>query len=440
MAAPTETTIEKTYSFDGATQAIQKLFSNDTADIHFTFQSNDEIDKRQKLEIGAHKALLSAMSPVFAASFSGVWKDEKNIEIRDSSFESFNAFLQYFYTNKVNINDENVGEILSLADYYQILDLMLSCSSFMENLVKKENVLDHLHLALKFRLDQLTLKCKKVISTGTLDVLKSAEFLLCSQDELIEILSIDTSSCVEREIFDACIKWAKAVCQRHNLGDDGVMDGSSMRMVLGSCFDAIRFEEMELVEVVDRFIAYPGFFSRNEIREAFISIRSPYPTTARYRKPSEKYTFAFERFEAPKALNPLLRFSLSQSVHLKAANLLKAIAVSYLRPSLGTCEPCFIRILQFNDENKLGSSDIYTLIRANMYDDNTGYGFRMPHPITLEAGVNYGIGLIHKLPSTDLCIVRQHIQTGLTLYPKYNADRHIGAMSHFSALHFESME
>lgn len=95
MSATTEDQTEL-LPFDASTDAIAKIFSIDTADVRFAFPSDEDSGiEPNPQQIAAHKTLLSALSPVFAAMFSGNWKESPSIDILDSSFDAFKAFLQY---------------------------------------------------------------------------------------------------------------------------------------------------------------------------------------------------------------------------------------------------------------------------------------------------------------------------------------------------------
>lgn len=109
---------------------IKKLFNRYTPDISFCFVHCENGSKQQKT-IDAHKTLLSTLSPVFRIMFSRNWKESISVEIKDASFDVFNAFIEYFYSEQIAISAENVVEILYLAHKYDVPELLLVCSTFL---------------------------------------------------------------------------------------------------------------------------------------------------------------------------------------------------------------------------------------------------------------------------------------------------------------------
>jgi len=78
--------------------------------------------------ISAHRSLLSARSPVFAAMFSARMEEARTgqVCINDVDPDSFRHFLQFLYTgNLVAIADK--AKIFAVADKYQVETLMGLC-------------------------------------------------------------------------------------------------------------------------------------------------------------------------------------------------------------------------------------------------------------------------------------------------------------------------
>ena len=83
-------------------------------------------------------------SPVFKAMFNGNFKDSKQekIELKDDKYEAMLLFLQLLYPpnmlneNKgnVDINDENILQILEVADKYTAINVIKQCMRETENL------------------------------------------------------------------------------------------------------------------------------------------------------------------------------------------------------------------------------------------------------------------------------------------------------------------
>lgn len=269
---------QQVFEFKASTRVVQHMYNKDSSDISFTFGRRSNDQKQQRMAIYAHKTLLSTLSPVFEAMFSEKWKESKSVEIPDASFEAFNEFIQYFYLDKVAINTENVGEILYLADKYDIPELVSSCSSYLLEHVTLNDVIACISLACKFRFDGLKTACKQIVARNTVQVVGSEAFLKCDRDVLFEILSIESSTCREEIIFDACIKWAWNSCKEQKID---ARSEENLRSALGNCFERIRFKEIPLVEFSTRSNIYRNLFTKNEFME-YIETRAKNEENVRY--------------------------------------------------------------------------------------------------------------------------------------------------------------
>ena len=75
----------------------------------------------QESQFQAHKSILSARSPVFAAMFQNETKENQNnaVDIPDVDGETFGALLRFIYTGHVDNLQEVAEELFVAADKYQ---------------------------------------------------------------------------------------------------------------------------------------------------------------------------------------------------------------------------------------------------------------------------------------------------------------------------------
>ncbi|XP_068660028.1 BTB/POZ domain-containing protein At1g21780-like isoform X2 [Aristolochia californica] len=110
----------------------------------------------------AHKAILSASSPVFASIFSHDLKEKESstINIEDVSLESCTALLSYMYGS---INQEEFWKhrlsLLGAANKYDIPDLKECCEESLMEDINSSNVLERLQEAWLYQLDKLKKGC-----------------------------------------------------------------------------------------------------------------------------------------------------------------------------------------------------------------------------------------------------------------------------------------
>lgn len=147
----------------------------ETADVAFTF-GEENVER-----VVAHKCLLAAGSPVFKRMFFGDLKEGAEVPMVDVSIDGFTAFLQYFYLDVVTYNNTVIGEVMKLADKYDVAGCMELCTRYLTLTLSTQNVVGCYELALLFDLGHLISVCEEKICLETQKVLESSSFLSCSR-------------------------------------------------------------------------------------------------------------------------------------------------------------------------------------------------------------------------------------------------------------------
>lgn len=241
------------------------LFLNENyADFYFVLNHKDG-QKR----IPAHKLVLRMTSNEFATMFNGQWIEEHEVVIKDASYDGFVEFLQFLYLSQVKVTAENVCEVIYLANKYNVDKCIKSCTQQIKKLMTVDDVCVVLNLADKCNLNELKEYCLEKISDETSKVLNTAEFLNCTKSSLKNILAIDFVDCKEIDMFNACIKWAKHVCEVKKK-DSSVI--ANVREELSDCLHAIRFGAMESYEISNCVANYKGLFSHIELHDILMTI------------------------------------------------------------------------------------------------------------------------------------------------------------------------
>ena len=116
----------------------------------FTQQTNCDVCFQVGDEtIGAHMAVLSARSPVFAAMFQHDMREARTrqVGILDIDFPVFKQLLLYLYTGRapeLRLDDEMAQQLLLAADKYDIQDLKDECQSLLHSRITTENAVETL--------------------------------------------------------------------------------------------------------------------------------------------------------------------------------------------------------------------------------------------------------------------------------------------------------
>ncbi|XP_025054046.1 kelch repeat and BTB domain-containing protein 3 isoform X2 [Alligator sinensis] len=165
--------------------------------------------------IPCHRCVLAACSDFFRAMFEVNMKerDDGSVTISNLSPKAVKAFLDYAYTGKTEITNDNVEMLFQLSSFLQISLLSKACSDFLVKTIDLVNCLQLLSLSesygsvhlfdhtLEFALHHFSL------------LLRSADFLEMNFEILQKCLEADELNVPEEEtVLKAVLQWTK-----HNL-------------------------------------------------------------------------------------------------------------------------------------------------------------------------------------------------------------------------------
>lgn len=259
---------------------LGKLYLDDeTADVKFIFENG--------ASVAAHKCLLAAGSPVYKQMFFGELKEGTEIRIVDVSIDVFIAFLQYFYMDVVTYNNTVIGEVMKLADKYDVNGCMELCTRYLTLTLSTHNVCGCYELALLFNLTHLIGVCEEKICMETQKVLESNSFLSCSRHILGRILLMDGLSCDEIRIFQATMMWAMESCKRAGIDESNV---ENLKQQLGNCFDLIRFPAMSAEDFYTCIADKENLLTSNEIMDilSHLTLHRPLQVATRFERTARK--------------------------------------------------------------------------------------------------------------------------------------------------------
>lgn len=231
-----------------------------TADVYFVFNSNT--DKR--LKVAAHKNVLAKGSSVFESMFYGSIPESGDIEIVDASVDGFKEFLQFFYIDKVALTMENIAEVLNLATKYDVNECLNVCDKMLEENATLQNLCNGLQLAITFDRNDLKKSFLQIVSQQPKEVLASIGFYNCSHDVLKLLLTSVDWKCDTKEVFDACMVWAKQACEKNKI-DPSAME--NRRKELGECLHMIQFDLMSQQQIAQCILNFRGLFDSEELED-----------------------------------------------------------------------------------------------------------------------------------------------------------------------------
>lgn len=228
-------------------------------------QTGDVIFVIGKKRIRAHKNVLAAFSPKYKAQFYGSKRDKGEIHVQDISADAFEEFIKFFYGETVKFTLENVESILNQAKQCLINSFINECELFLIGSLNEKNEVWSYRLSLFYDLETLQDICEQKIRLDVPKLFSTTDFLECEQFVLAAILSLEPFvDCKESVIFEGCISWARAACQRKNIDDKST---KNLRAQLNGALGFICFGSFNIYKFVEINESYKGFFTPDEFIE-----------------------------------------------------------------------------------------------------------------------------------------------------------------------------
>lgn len=157
----------------------------------------------------AHKFMLITCSEVFEAMLNEErWKEASQPEIKLTEEEEcipvFSIFLKYLYSGSIGLTTDNVLPILLLADKYSVPALSVVCVEYMTRHIVESpdtnRTLSWYQYSKMTGNSLLVDKCRKFILSNFDIILKTADWMDLTKDEVVEFLS--SSDLVVHHEFD----------------------------------------------------------------------------------------------------------------------------------------------------------------------------------------------------------------------------------------------
>lgn len=260
---------------------LPELFLDEmSADMNFIF-GDAECENPKKIPV--HKLILASCSPVFKRMFYGSLPEHGDVRIADASIEGFKEFLQYFYLNDVQFSFENIGEVIYLADKYEMKDCLSICGTFLKQNLAVVNLGDALEMAMKYQMHELMADCKLTIECLHSQYFASESFAHCSTDILKMVLTSEELKFYSNDIFRGCIQWARhELEQQPNVTEPSLHD---VRQKLGDYFKLIEFGAMESHEIISILAEYSEFFTTQDLVVIHKILKSKFPVVFSENRP-----------------------------------------------------------------------------------------------------------------------------------------------------------
>ncbi|KAF7996778.1 hypothetical protein HCN44_002424 [Aphidius gifuensis] len=187
-------------------------------DIGALYLSNDYSDVTlvvSEQKFNGHRVILASRSQYFRALLFGGLKEsmQQEIELKGTTVPVFKELLKYIYTGHLSLSnqrEETILDILGLAHQYGFVDLEMSISDYLKEILSIKNVCLIFDATRLYQLDRLTKVCHQYMDKHALEIIKHESFYQLSSNAINELVSRDSFYAPEIDIFLAMQSWVKA--------------------------------------------------------------------------------------------------------------------------------------------------------------------------------------------------------------------------------------
>lgn len=180
------------------------------------------------------------------------------------------CYSRFIYKDDPHITTSNAVQTLYVAKKYLVPGLARKCSEFLEKSIHQDNVCILLDQGLAVDERALVDQCLNNIMSRTKPVLKSSHWLKLSKQGLAAVLDCPNLSVEEVTVFNACLKWASAQCEKSNAAPIP----ANQRAQLGDLLFKINVTNMSLGEFSEHVVP-SGLLKDSEELVVFKKLTNP---------------------------------------------------------------------------------------------------------------------------------------------------------------------
>jgi len=162
------------------------------------------------VEIPAHKVVLASTSEYFHLMFTNNFEEAKNtiIPIMDLKPEILDLLVEYCYTGKILITEDNLENLFAASMMLQFCEITDACYKILKNKLKPDNCLGFKAFAEAYGHTDLVSYCNSYISKKFLEVVKQEEFLELNLEQLLDLISSDKIALENEDpVFESIMLW-----------------------------------------------------------------------------------------------------------------------------------------------------------------------------------------------------------------------------------------
>ncbi|XP_078593544.1 kelch-like protein 24 isoform X2 [Branchiostoma floridae x Branchiostoma japonicum] len=169
-------------------------------------------------EIPCHRNVLAACSEYFRAMFCNKHRESKEhkVTIHEVSPGALQLLVDYAYTSKVNITEDNAVKLLEGANFFRIQPVCDACVTFILDNLSAKDCLQMMHIGNMLSLEDLERKARECTLKEFASVSKTPEFLSLTKAQLIKLISSDDLNATEEVVYTAVMTWINLDADERN--------------------------------------------------------------------------------------------------------------------------------------------------------------------------------------------------------------------------------
>ncbi|CAG0888056.1 unnamed protein product [Cyprideis torosa] len=173
---------------------------------------SDKAGAEHHVKFHAHRIVLASTIPYFYSMFTIDMMEcrQKEITIRGIEPECLESLVNFAYTGKITITEDNVQSLLHGSSFLQMKEVKSACGRFLRKHLSPQNVLGFKRVADSFGCTSLLDACNRYLQKQFKSLVDTDEFLSLGASEVHDILKRDELHVQsEEEVFRALMSWIR---------------------------------------------------------------------------------------------------------------------------------------------------------------------------------------------------------------------------------------
>ncbi|KAF1765623.1 hypothetical protein GCK72_005576 [Caenorhabditis remanei] len=160
--------------------------------------------------IHAHRVILSASSSYFRAMFTGGLREshQRIVPIKEVDVEVLSQLIDYMYTGRMRIDEQNVQTILTTASLLQLTCVRDACARFMLELLDMTNCVGMAEFARAHACHQLAHAAQLYTRQHFVEIIDNEELLNLDKEAFCDLIQDDRITVPsEKPVMQAVLNW-----------------------------------------------------------------------------------------------------------------------------------------------------------------------------------------------------------------------------------------